>query len=119
MPIMFVSLTGVVNIFNFILLFSGMIIMSIVILYETPPFDDGSGSYLHLPVIRSLLPKSHPLNLLYYQLVVCGALICCIAAINIALDCYFSMIKEKKREENTFNREMEEIALTLTSHEAR
>lgn len=110
------NLSFLVNIFNFVLFFTAIIIITIVILYETPPYDDGSGSYLYLSIIRSLLPKSHPLNLLYYQLVVCGALICSIAAINIALDCYFSMAKEREKKSQPLNHEMEEIALTLTSN---
>ena len=101
----------ILSVFNFILFFSGLIILTIVILYEHPPFEGEQD--LHLPVIRSLLSKSHPLNLIHYKLILCGFLVCLIAIVNIFLNCYYSI---KRREQDVesigINNDLDEIALT-------
>lgn len=111
------------NVFNFVLLFSGLIILTIVILNESSFLDEEEN--LQLPVIRSLLPKSHPLNLIYFQLLICGGLICFISLLNIFNNCYYSSKNnsERKKKQGSSSEnipsELHELRLASTTYVTR
>ena len=90
------------NVFNFVLFFSGLIILTIVLFYESSNISAQS-SY-HLALIRSILPTFHSLNLIYYQLVGCGILMCILAGLNMFLNVYHNT--KKKQKERQLKQEM-------------
>ena len=100
------------NVLNFVLLFSGLIILIIVTLNEISFLDQKQN--LQLPVIRSHLPKSHPLNLIYYQLLICGTLLCFISLFNI-LNNWLFFCKTKNNNLQDFQAEASDQTLKLTS----
>jgi hypothetical protein len=100
-----------------------LIILTIVILNESSFLDEEEN--LQLPVIRSLLPKSHPLNLIYFQLLICGGLICFISLLNIFNNCYYSSKNnsERKKKQGSSSEnipsELHELRLASTTYVTR
>ncbi|XP_074595361.1 uncharacterized protein LOC141850601 [Brevipalpus obovatus] len=110
------NLLFLVKLINFILFFVCLVTLTFIALYDKPSFGDDR-DYLHLPVIRSFLPDSHPLNLLHCQLIICSLLICTIAVANLALECHYSSTKFKMKDDFHDHHEMDELAGGFCSHQ--
>lgn len=91
----------VLYIFDFILLSVAIAMAAVALLYRSEWSEAFGAKSMQMAAIRSLLPLSHPLNVVHWSMLLCAVLIATIAVMSIVSNCSSGHDHKTKTDKNS------------------